>query len=167
MKYAFIQCHRLTWPIKVQCRVLGVSVSSYHAHLVRDQRIEPRRSMSEQALLVHVKAVHAQSRDSYGRARIMHELRNDGVRVGKQRLQRAMHVHGIMGKTRRRFRVTTDSNHTLPIAPNLLDRQFHVSAQDRMWVGDITYIATDEGRGVSCRCDRPLQSTDRRLVAAR
>lgn len=147
MKYAFIQRHRLNWPIKVQCRVLGVSVSGYRAHLARENgpAEAPRRCLSEPALLAHVKAVHAQSRGSYGRPRILRQLRRDGVHVGKERLQRVMREHGIMGKAKRRFRVTTDSNHTHPIAPNLLDRKFNVTAPDRVWVGDITYIPTDEG----------------------
>ncbi|RLK56380.1 transposase InsO family protein [Stenotrophomonas rhizophila] len=147
MKYAFIQRRREIWPIKVQCRVLGVSVSGYHAHIAREQGAAepPRRSLSESALLVHVKAVHAQSRGSYGRPRILRQLRSDGVHVGKHRLQRVMRENCIMGKAKRRFRVTTDNNHTLPIAPNLLDRQFNVTAPDRVWVGDITYIPTDEG----------------------
>lgn len=147
MKYAFIQRHRLNWPIKVQCRVLGVSLSGYRAHLARENgpAEASRRCLSEPALLAHVKAVHAQSRGSYGRPRILRQLRRDGVHVGKERLQGVMREHGIMGKAKRRFQVTTDSNHTHPIAPNLLDRKFNVTAPDRVWVGDITYIPTDEG----------------------
>jgi len=104
-----------------------------------------RRHLSDDVLLVHIKAVHAQTRRAYGRPRIWRELRKDGVRVGKQRLQTLMHAHGIRAKGKKRFKVTTDSNHDLPIAPNLLNRQFSVTQPDRVWVGDITYIATDEG----------------------
>jgi transposase InsO family protein len=78
--------------------------------------------MSEQALLVHVKAVHAQSRGSYGRPRILRQLKKDDVRVGKERLQQVMQENGIVCKAKRRFRVTTDSNHSLPIAPNVNER---------------------------------------------
>lgn len=145
MKYAFIQRHRQVWPITVQCRVLEVSVSGYHAHLARKASTAPRRHLSDDALLVHIKAVHAQTRGSYGRPRILRELHHDGVRVGKQRLQQLMRKHGIRAKGKKRFRVTTDSNHDLPIAPNLLNRQFTVEAPDKVWVGDITYISTDEG----------------------
>ena len=67
------------------------------------------------------------------------------MRVGTQRLQRLMRRHGIRAKGKKRFKVTTDSNHDLPIAPNLLDRQLTVAKPDTVWVGDITYIATDEG----------------------
>ena len=65
--------------------------------------------------------------------------------MGKERVQKLMKLHGIRAKGRRRFKVTTDSNHDLPIAPNLLDRQFTVAQPDKGWAGDITYIATDEG----------------------
>jgi transposase InsO family protein len=145
VKYAFIQRHRRVWPITVQCRVLEVSVSGYHAHLARQASVAPRRHLSDTALLVHIKAVHSRTRGSYGRPRILRELRNEGVRVGKQRLQTLMHRHGIRARGKRRFKVTTDSNHDLPIAANLLNRQFTVDAPDKAWVGDITYIHTDEG----------------------
>jgi putative transposase len=145
VKYAFIQRHRQVWPITVQCRVLRTSVSGYHAHGARQASIAPRRFLSDEALLVHIKAVHHKSRGGYGRLRIWRELRNDGVRVGKQRLQTLMQKHGIRAKGKKWFKVTTDSNHDLPIAPNLLNRQFTVAARDKVWVGDITYIPTDEG----------------------
>ena len=140
VRYAFIQRHRQVWPITVQCRVLRVSVSGYHAHVARQASIAPRRFLSDEALLVHIKAVHRQSRGSYlwPATYLGRELHNDGVRVGKQRLQRLMRKHGIRARGKKRFRVTTDSNHDLPIAPNLLDRQFTVAAPDTVWVGDIS-----------------------------
>ena len=145
MRYAFIHDHRRQWPITVQCRVLKVSVSGYHAHVARKAEPTPCLHLSEDALLVHIRAVHAQSHGSYGRPRILQQLRQAGVPVGKQRLTRLMREHGIAAKGRKRFRVTTDSKHDLPIADNLLDRQFTVAKPDQVWVGDITYIATDEG----------------------
>ena len=145
MRYAFIQRHRKTWPITVQCHVLDVSVSGYHEHIARQSSNAPRRHLSDQVLLVHVKAIHAQTKHAYGRPRIWRQLRNEGVRVGKHRLQALMHEHGIRAKGRKRFKVTTDSNHDLPIAPNLLDRQFTVTKPDKVWVGDITCIDTGEG----------------------
>ncbi len=145
MKYAFIQRHRQVWPITVQCRVLHVSVSGYHAHQARQASPAPRRHLSDQALLVHIKAIHVRTRRSYGRARICRDLRDQGVRAGKNRVQKLMQRHGIRAKGKRRFKVTIDSNHDLPIAANLLDRQFTVDAPNKVWVGDITYIATDEG----------------------
>jgi putative transposase len=145
LKYAFIQRHRRVWPISVQCRVLGVSVAGYHEHFVRRANGAQRRHLSDDALLVHIKAIYAESRGGYGWPRIWKELLARGIRVGKQRVQKLMQRHGIRAKGKRRFKVTTDSNHDLPISPNLLDRQFTVAEPDRVWVGDITYIATDEG----------------------
>jgi len=145
VKYAFIQRHRRVWPISAQCRVLGVSVAGYHEHFVRRASAAQRRHLSDDALLVHIKAIHAQTHGGYGWPRIWKELLARGIRVGKQRVQKLMQLHGIRAKGKRRFRVTTDSRHDLPIAPNLLNREFSVGEPDRVWAGDITYIATDEG----------------------
>jgi transposase InsO family protein len=146
MKYAFIQRNRRVWPISVQCRVLRVSVSGYHEHLVRRRGILRRRHLSDEALLVHIRAVYAENRGAYGWPRIWRQLRAQGIGVGKQRVQRLMQQHGIRARGKRRFRIaTTDSRHGLPIAPNLLDRNFTVAAPNQVWVGDITYIPSDEG----------------------
>ena len=146
MKYAFIQCHKRIWPIRVQCRVLGVSVSGYHQHLARHREIARRRHLSEEALLTHIRAAYAENRGAYGWPRIWRQLRAQGIRVGKQRVQRLMQQHGIRARGKRRFRVTTtDSGHNLPIAPNLLNRNFTPAAPNQTWAGDITYIATEEG----------------------
>jgi transposase InsO family protein len=146
VKYAFIQRHKRIWPIRVQCRVLGVSVSGYHQHLARLRQIAQRRHLSDEALLVHISAVYAESRGAYGWPRIWRQLRRQGIRVGKLRVQRLMQQHGIQARGKRRFHVnTTDSQHDLPIAPNRLDRNFTVAAPNQAWVGDFTYIATEEG----------------------
>ena len=133
------------WPISVQCRVLQVSVAGYHEHFVRRASDAQRRHLSDDALLVHIKAIHAETRGGYGWPRIWKELLARGIRVGKLRVQKLMQLHGIRAKGKRRFKVTTDSRHDLPISPNLLDRQFTVAEPDKVWAGDITYIATDEG----------------------
>jgi len=146
MKYAFIRRNRQVWPIRVQCRVLRVSVSGYHEHLARRRDLIRRRYLSNEALLVHIRAVYAETRGAYGWPRIWRSLRDRGIRVGKQRVQRLMQRYGIRARGKRRFRVaTTDSRHSLPIAPNLLERNFTVAAPNRVWVGDITYIPTAEG----------------------
>ena len=122
MKYAFIELHRYLWPIRVQCRVLKVSVSGFHQHVVRRCRIAQRRHLSDAALLAHISAIYAEFRGAYGWPRIWRELVKRGIRVGKQRVQRLMKKHGIRARGKRRFRVvTTDSRHDLPIAPNLFD----------------------------------------------
>ena len=144
MKYAFIERHRHCWPLSVQCRVLQVSAAGCHGHLVRRANDAQQQRLSDEALLVRIKAVHAETRSAYGWPRIWRELWARGVSVGKQRVQKLMQLHGIRAKGKRRFKVTTDSNHKLPISPNLLNREFAVAEPDKAWVGDITCIATDE-----------------------
>ena len=129
----------------MQCRVLGVSMAGYHEHFVRLASAAQCRRLSDDALLVHIKAIHAETRGGYGWPRTWKELLARGIRVGKERVQKLMQLHGIRAKGKRRFKVTTDSNHDLPISLNLLNREFVVAAPDKVWVGDITYIATDEG----------------------
>jgi transposase InsO family protein len=146
VKYAFIERHRHLWPICVQCRVLRVSVSGFHQHLARRRKIAQRRHLSDEALLAHIRAAYAEHGGAYGWPRIWRELLKRGVRVGKLRVQRIMQQHGIQARGKRRFRVvTTDSRHDLPVAPNLLNRNFTVAAPNQAWSGDITYIATEEG----------------------
>ena len=144
MKYAFIGRYRRMWPVSVQCRVFGVSVAGHHAHLGRRAGNASRRHPSDEALLVHIKALHAETLSTYGWPRIWRELVAPGVPVGNQRVQKLMELHGIRAKGKRRFKVTTDSHHKLPISPNLLNREFSVAEPDKVWVGDITYIATDK-----------------------
>jgi transposase InsO family protein len=145
VKYAFIQEHQRVWPISVQCRVLEVSISGYHEHFVRSASGAQRRYLSDDALLVHIKAIYAEMRGAYGWPRIWKTLLGRGIGVGKDRVQKLMKLHGIKARGKRRYKVTTDSNHDLPISPNVLNREFTVAKPDKVWVGDITYIATDEG----------------------
>ena len=145
MKYALIRRNRRLWPIRVQCQVLGVSVTGYHEHMARLLTIARRRHLSDEALLVHIRAVFAAHRGAYGWPRVWRQLRAEGVRVGKLRVQQLMQQHGIRARGKRRFRITTDSRHSLPIAPNLLNRNFTVAAPNRVWAGDMTYIQTEEG----------------------
>jgi transposase InsO family protein len=113
--------------------------------MARRLTIALRRHLSDEALLVHIRAVFAAHRGAYGWPRIWRQLRAEGVRVGKLRVQQLMQQHGIRARGKRRFRVTTDSRHGLPIAPNLLNRNFTVAAPNRVWAGDMTYIQTEEG----------------------
>jgi transposase InsO family protein len=133
------------WPISVQCRVLRISTAGYHEHFTRRAGGVERRHLSDEALLVHIKAIHAETRGGYGWPRIWKELLARDIRVGKGRVQKLMQRHGIRARGKRRFKLTTDSGHDLPISPNLLDRRFTVAEPDKVWAGDITYVATDEG----------------------
>jgi len=138
-----------SWPVSLSCEVLGVSVSGYFEHQRRQYRRQPSRPgsgrLSDEALLAHVRAIHAEVRQEYGWPRMTKELCARGHRVGKERVRRLMQQHGIKARGRRKFVVTTDSKHNLPIAPDLLQRDFAADGPNAKWTSDITYIATDEG----------------------
>ena len=132
------------------CEVLGVSASGYFEHWKRKDAGKPstpatNKRITGEALLVHIKAIHAEVKQEYGWPRMWKELVARGIRVGKERVRTLMQRHGIKARGKRKFVVTTDSKHSLPIAPNLLERDFTAPAPNRVWTSDITYIATDEG----------------------
>ena len=148
MKYAWIERHKNYWPITLQCEVLNVSASGYFERQRRkdtDPSEALGKRLSDAALLVHIKAVHVASKGEYGWPRVWRELQATGVRVWKERVRRLMKDHGIKARGKRKFVVTTDSKHSLPIAPNLLNRNFQPDAPDCVWTSDITYIQTDAG----------------------
>ena len=127
-------------------RGIGVSASGYFERAgLRPDPSRPGRRVSDEAVLAHIKAAHAGSKGEYGWPRIWKELLSSGVRVGKDRIQKLMKLHGIKARGKKRFVVTTDSKHNLPIAANLLDRNFRPDKPDVVWTSDITYIPTDEG----------------------
>ena len=115
MKFVFIAAEKAVYPVGVLCDVLEVSRSGYYAW---SKRPEPVRAASDAQLRAQIAAVHAKSRSTYGSPRVHAELRSKGVRVGKKRVERLMREDGIKARQKRRFRRTTDSNHTYPIAPN-------------------------------------------------
>ena len=145
MKYAWIERHKWSWPVSVQCEVLGVSPSGYHAHWRRRASPQQRKRVSNDALLLHIKAIYAEVKGEYGWPRIWKELLAKGIRVGKERVRKLMCLHGIKAKAKKKYKATTDSKHNLPVAPNLLGRRFTASAPNRIWTSDITYIDTGEG----------------------
>lgn len=148
MKYAWIERNRRHWPVSLACQVLGVSPSGYHERKRREAARGgdgPRRSISNDALLMHIRAVHAEVKGEYGWPRVCKELLTRGIRVGKERVRKLMQLHGLQARCKRRYKATTDSNHRLPVAENLLQRAFMPEAPNRAWSSDITYIATDEG----------------------
>jgi len=150
VKYAWIAKHKACWPVTLSCEVLGVSASGYFEHWRRKDVDKPSRPggnkrISNEALLVHICAIHAEVKGEYGWPKMWKELLARGIRVGKLRVQKLMQCHGIKAKGKRKFVVTTDSKHDLPIAPNLLERNFTAQKPNQVWTTDITYIATDEG----------------------
>jgi putative transposase len=125
---------------------LGVSTSGYYEH--QRSLAKPRASadrLSDTQLLVLIKSIHAEVKQEYGAPMIYNTLKARGVCVGKERVRKLMQLNGIRSKTKRRFRVTTDSKHDLPIAPNIVNRDFTATAPDQVWTTDITYLDTVEG----------------------
>ncbi len=142
MKYCAITKHVRRFPIRLMCRALQVSTAGYYAWAVRP---ESERACRNRALAARIRTLHEQSRRTYGSPLITHDLHESGQRVSENRVARLMRLDGIRAKTVKKWRATTDSRHKLPVAPNTLNRQFAVSAPNRVWAGDITYVWTEEG----------------------
>jgi transposase InsO family protein len=142
VKFAFIAAEKATYPVRGLCQTLGVSRAGFYAWHTRPPAT---RSQADQRLGVEIQAIHAETRQRYGSPRVHAELRDRGHEIGRKRVARLMRQHGLCARRRRRFRVTTDSNHPWPVAPNVLARQFAVAAPDTAWVTDITYLWTREG----------------------
>jgi len=140
--FPFIQAHKDVWPVRLMCDTLGVSAAGFYAWRDRPESQQQRRRT---ALLVEINAAHAEAKRRYGSPRIHAELLARGVGCCVNTVAKLMHDNDIRAKTARKFRHTTDSNHPLPVADNVLGRQFDPSGPNEAWVADITYIATREG----------------------
>ena len=142
MKYQAMEPLRHQYPLWAMCRLLGVSASGYYAW--RHRGPSPR-AQQEPRLEAEIRAAHRRTRETCGPERLQKDLAAHGVQVGLHRIRRLRKKLGLRCKQKRKFKVTTDSKHGLPIAPNLLEQRFAVEAPDQAWCGDLTYIATDEG----------------------
>jgi len=143
MTFRFIEEHKDHWPVRLLCETLAVSPAGYYAWRGRPRSAQEQR---QDILLVEMRAIHTQFKARYGSPRMHKELVARGHDCCVNTVARLMHDHGIVAKTARKFRVTTtDSNHDLPVADNLLDRQFNPSEANEVWLADITYIPTREG----------------------
>lgn len=125
------------------CCVLEVSISGYRAW--KRGGTPDRKRLTEVQMLAVISAIHAELKGAYGSPRMVRELRLRGFTAGKERVERLMRENGIRARHKRRYKVTTDSRHGLPVAPNLLERNFMPSAPNQVWTSDITYLWTDEG----------------------
>ncbi len=128
--------------IVTQCRVLGVSTSGYYAWHGREPSI---RAQQDALLLARIRAVHQQSRSTYGVPRIHAQLRAEGTRVGRKRIARLMRQAGLRGVSRRKSHQTTKRNEKARPAADLVQRDFSAQGPNQLWVADITYIRTDSG----------------------
>src|SRR3954453_20987293 len=144
---------RQQYPVPPMCRFLGVSVSGYYAWRKRPLSLHDQQ---EPRLEAQVRAAHERTRETFGAERLQKELSNCGVQIGVHRIKRLRTKLGLRCKQKRKFKATTNSKHNLPVAPNILDQDFGVSAPNKAWCGDITYIADDEGLlflgGVNVKC---------------
>jgi transposase InsO family protein len=142
MRFAFVLAEKAVWPVKVMCEVLEVSRSGYYAW---QGRPASARDQEDDELVDAIKAAHTAGRGNYGSPRIHRALRKNGTRVGKKRVARLMRREGIVAKRRKKFRITTDSKHPDPIAPNILNREFDIAQPNAAWVTDVTYVWTHQG----------------------
>lgn len=142
MKYGFMEEQGSAFGLEKMCRVLQVSRSGFYAWRGRGKSM---RQLENERLLAKIKEAHKKSRKVYGSPRITEELREHGIQCSRNRVARLMRRNGIAAKAKRRFKATTDSRHNLPVAENLLNRQFRVEGLNKVWVSDITYIWTTKG----------------------
>jgi putative transposase len=142
VRFGFIEAEKAHHRVATLCRMLRVSRAGYYAWRTRP---ESRRAQTSRTMLVHIRAAYRRHARRYGSPRIWHELRRDGVAIGRHRVARLMRLDGLRARSKRRFRVTTDSRHGLRVAPNRVARRFMAARPNQLWLGDITYLWTKEG----------------------
>lgn len=142
MRFAFIDAKKAEHSIAALCRVLRVRRSGYYAW---STRAESNRAKANRRLTIEIRAAFEESRRRYGSPRLRRELRARGIHAGRHRIARLMREQQLRARPRRKFVVTTDSRHHLPMPPNRLARDFRVTAPNRVWAGDVTYLPTREG----------------------
>lgn len=133
---------RLHYPVPLLSRILKVSPSGFYAW---NNRPPSKWSREEMRLEIAIKAVHRRTRKTYSAERLQPELAEEGIKTGICRIKRIKRKLGLICKQKRKYKATTDSNHKLPVADNLLKQQFEVYKPNQVWLSDITYIPTDEG----------------------
>ena len=136
-----METHRGQFPIQLMCRVLHVSSSGYYAWRKRPLQVNEMDSV----LIEKIKTIYTKSKRRYGSPRVYRKLRQQGIHCSQKRVARLMREHNLRARRRRRFKVTTNSKHALPVARNVLDRRFEVKMPNARWTADITYIWTSQG----------------------
>lgn len=142
MRFAFIRAEKAKHPVSRLCGALGVSRSGYYAWCGRPPS---RRALEDAQLVPLIRAFHVRSRGTYGSPRIHEDLQELHYRISRKRVARIMRAEGLLARPPRRYRATTDSRHSLAVAPNLVARQFHATGPNQIWVTDLTYVRTWEG----------------------
>ncbi|WEK43180.1 MAG: IS3 family transposase [Candidatus Sphingomonas colombiensis] len=142
MRFALVDQAKKDFPVHRLCQVLGVSQSGYFAW---KDRPASRRQRDDMVMLAHVRSAFALSNGTYGSPRMTRELQDDGFAIGRRRTARLMRENGLRGRQKRRFKRTTDSEHSWPIAPNIIDQDFTATTPNQKWGVDISYVWTREG----------------------
>jgi putative transposase len=142
VRYAFIERHYDSYPLQMLCMALQVSDSGFTSWRRSDG---PKKWLREGEWLRRIREIHEKTKAAYGSPRIYQELKGSGIPVSKGRVERLMRENGLRGRHKRRFKATTDSKYSLPVAPNRLDQNFETERPDQVWTADLTYIATGEG----------------------
>ena len=132
------------YPVTVLCAVMRVSRSGFYDYLNRDTS-ENNKGSGEAALINRIKEIFAEYKSSCGSRRMVKHLLNEGYQIGRYKVRRIMRQLGLIAKTPTRFKLTTDSKHSLPVAANVLDRKFNVESPNSVWTADISYVWTFEG----------------------
>jgi putative transposase len=140
--FAFIEAHKDEWPVRLMCGTLEVSPAGYYAWLVRPPSFQQQR---REALLVLIRGIHAEAKQRYGSPRVAALLAAREEPCSVNTVAKLMPDNGIRAKSARKLRCTTDSNHPLPVAANVLGREFDPEGPNESWVADITYVPTREG----------------------
>ena len=135
MKFAWIQTEKASYPLSKLCRWLEVTPSGFYAW---SQRPESTHARDDRRLKVLVRASFEESKQRYGSPRILEDLRDQQESVSRKRIIRLMQEAGLQARARKRYKVTTMSDHDQPVAANLLDRRFEAEAPNQRWVGDTT-----------------------------
>lgn len=147
MIYRFIHKYRPIFSVERMCHVLAVKRSGYYAWRRRGLSHRIRR---DKVLLEQIKKSHKLSKGRYGSPNILNDLRDWNFSTSRKRIARLMREAGLRSKTVRKFKATTQSKHSLPVADNLLKRNFTTHAPNKVWVSDITYVWTREGWQYLC-----------------
>jgi transposase InsO family protein len=134
--------HQQFFTVEKMCKTLNISCSSYYNW---KQNIDGKRSAQDEALLSEIKTIHKFSHETYGSPRIYNELKNKDVCVSRAKVARLMSKNNIRSVHAKKFKITTNSKHNYPVCDNILDRNFNPEREGKVWVSDITYIATKEG----------------------
>ena len=136
MRYRFIDAHKKAWPVNLMCRVFSVSRSGYYDWT---GRAPSRRAQSNRELDRRIRKIFARHRQCYGVPRITDALHDAGIECSENRVARRMRALGLKAIQAKKFKVTTDSNHSKPLAPDLIEQDFSAAAANQKWTSDISY----------------------------